>query len=430
MSAEQSPAIHARRLFRDVREALRRTVADWSELLSPLTAPVGRVLACVSATGWSVLVAALGCAVGLRLLGWQELGYAASALVVLFALSCLLTIGRTQLDVTTVLDPTRVGVGSPSILRVAVRNPGRRPVLPSTLDLPTGQGVTRFALSALGHAATWEEVLVMPTDRRGVLVVGPAVTRRGDPFGIVARQVALTEPTELIVWPRLVGLQPLESGLLKDLEGHTTSHISASDLSFHTLREYAPGDDRRHIHWASSAKRSSLSGLDTFLVRQFVDTRRSHIGVALDTRTSSYTEDDEFELAVSVAASVARRAQQDGQDLSHAAGDAVVTLPSRATGLDLYARVSPGEASLEAVAARLTRRAPGISAALLVVGPLTPFTSVHRAARLFGPSVNVVGVRVEAGSPPTVHRAGGTTVVSVGSLPDLPAALSGRVSTS
>ena len=31
-----------------------------------------------------------------------------------------------------------------------------------------------------------------------------------------------------------------------------------SDLAFHALREYVPGDDLRHVHWRSSAKADTL----------------------------------------------------------------------------------------------------------------------------------------------------------------------------
>ena len=55
-----------------------------------------------------------------------------------------------------------------------------------------------------------------------------------------------------------------------------------SDLAFHALREYQPGDDRRYIHWRSSAKAGRL------LVRQFLDTRRSHVTVIVDPDPEQY----------------------------------------------------------------------------------------------------------------------------------------------
>ena len=55
-----------------------------------------------------------------------------------------------------------------------------------------------------------------------------------------------------------------------------------SDLAFHALREYQPGDDRRYIHWRSSAKAGRL------LVRQFLDTRRSHLSIVVDADPDLY----------------------------------------------------------------------------------------------------------------------------------------------
>ena len=69
--------------------------------------------------------------------------------------------------------------------------------------------------------------------------------------------------------PLLVSLAGASSGLLRDLEGQATRDLSDSDLSFHALRDYVAGDDRRYIHWRTTARRGSL------MVKQFEDTRRT-----------------------------------------------------------------------------------------------------------------------------------------------------------
>ena len=57
-----------------------------------------------------------------------------------------------------------------------------------------------------------------------------------------------------------------------------------SDLAFHALREYVPGDDLRHVHWRSSARAGEL------LVRQYHDTRRNHATVVVDADPAAYPD--------------------------------------------------------------------------------------------------------------------------------------------
>ena len=90
----------------------------------------------------------------------------------------------------------------------------------------------------------------------------------------------------------------------------------SSDVAFHALREYQPGDERRYIHWKSTAKTG------TFMVRQFEETRRSHLVVALTLATGDYASEEEFELAVSVAGSLGVRAIRDGRTVSVVVSDA------------------------------------------------------------------------------------------------------------
>ena len=82
-----------------------------------------------------------------------------------------------------------------------------------------------------------------------------------------------------------------------------------SDLAFHALREYVPGDDLRRVHWRSSAK------ADTLLVRQYHESRSMHAAVVVDDDPRSYASADELETAISVGASLAIRAMTDGFDV-------------------------------------------------------------------------------------------------------------------
>ena len=102
--------------------------------------------------------------------------------------------------------------------------------------------------------------------------------------------------------------------MLRDLEGQATRVVSNSDLSFHALRDYQPGDDRRHIHWKTTAKTGTL------MVRQFEDTRRTHTAVALATEPDDYATEEEFELAVAAAASIGVQALRDERGLTFLAG--------------------------------------------------------------------------------------------------------------
>ena len=409
----------------DLSARVRDLWTSWKDLIAPWLAPVGAVLGVISPLGWFVLTGGVLAWIGAGLLGWVELAYAAAGLLVLFTLAALLTIGRTSLEVEARIEPQRVVAGESAVAEVRGRNVGKGPLLPVPLDLPTGDSVTRFALPLLGPGSEFEDLVRLPTSRRGVFVIGPARSVRGDPLGIARRELVWTEPVEFFVHPRTVFLDSLGSGLLKDLEGQSTNDISMSDLAFHTLREYAPGDDVRHIHWKSSAKRLA-SGSDTFLVRQFLDTRRSHIGLLVDCAETSWVDPEEFEMAVAAGASIARRALRDEMELSQASGPFIITRPSRHTALDVWSRARMGTEDVEHVAARLSRAATNISGLIIITGPLAEFSSLRQASALFSTDVRTIVIRVERGAPVALSRAGGMTGITIGSLSDLPRALAGR----
>ena len=98
--------------------------------------------------------------------------------------------------------------------------------------------------------------------------------------------------------------------LLGDATGHgfgpaLSDTAPRGTLTFHSLREYTPGDDIRRVHWRSSARTGTL------MVREHVDTSLPSTVVVLDTRANRY-RDESFEDAVDVAASVVASSQARG----------------------------------------------------------------------------------------------------------------------
>ncbi|MDO4783463.1 MAG: DUF58 domain-containing protein [Propionibacteriaceae bacterium] len=415
------------------RGARRRKLAlrlhDWfwpyRAAARPVIAPVARLFGAVSRLGWTVLVLCAASWFAAFRFGWTEAATLAAMLLVTFAVACLFVIGRQQLAVSLDIDPLRVRVGESVAARCQVTNTARGPMLPLGLEFPVGLSVARFTLPGLGAGASHDEVIVIPTSRRGVITIGPVVTQRGDPFGLVRREVTWAQPQEVFVHPRTVMLEPAGSGLLRDLEGYTTNDISMSDLAFHTLRDYVPGDDRRYIHWRSSAKLSGASGASRFLVRQFLDTRRSHIAVVVDVAESSYHTPEEFELAVSVGASIALRAITDEMDLTVVCGGHAVDRPPPYLALDTFSRAEYQDWDLPGAVGQLNRLSPDASVVILVSGGQADFADFLRARAYLSPEVTVFAVSANEEGGMNLQQSAGITVLTVGRLADLPKVLRG-----
>lgn len=383
----------------------------------------------VSPLGWTVLaLGVLGCVLG-GVLGWAEVVIIGLTCVLALACCVLLTVGRTRLSVRLELDPRRVVAGSPAAGHMIVSNASRARLLPVLLELPIGVSRAHFPLRRLRAGEIQDELFSLATTRRGVVPVGPATTVRGDPFGLLRRAVAWSEVIELMVHPITVAIESLGAGVLRDLEGQTTNEVSTSDLAFHTLREYAPGDDRRYIHWRSSARASALGGEVKLLVRQFLDTRRSRLCAIVDGRSEPYLDEVDFETAVSVAASVVRRAYDDDVNATVLAGRSVCHDGDRGLAMDAFSRAELGSGTpLSTSARQAIQIAPDTTVALLVTGARTEFAELQRAAMYFAPEVNVVAVRVDPTEPAGVAGSANLVVLTLPQLSGLRTLLVGATS--
>jgi uncharacterized protein (DUF58 family) len=381
--------------------------------LAPLlsvVSPLGRAVAVVAVLSWLV---------GWQL-GWAEAMVAAAACAALLGLCSLFTIGRLALEVSVDTQPRRVVAGAPVVVGITATGASRRALLPVELDVPIGNSSTRLALPGLANGAVHEELISVQTVRRGVITVGPASCLRGDPFGLCRRSTTWGSPTEVFVHPVTVALAPLGVGLLRDLEGRTSNNRSNSDLAFHSLRDYVPGDDRRHIHWRSSAKLATSDQESRFLVRQFLDTRRTHLAVVVDGDPAAYQDPEDFESAIAAAASVVARAARDDMRTSVFAAGLVTAVRHP---LDAFCRAELGGSGLVELTSRVAKTAPATSMALLVTGARTELSVLRRAARALPPQVSVFALRVDPAAKAGLSVSGALTLLTMPTLDSLPALL-------
>ena len=421
-----APAPAALRLgFASLRDRAGRAARVVAAALAPagrvVRRAVGPVLAVVTPTGLVVAgVAALVLVVGIAL-GWQELVVLGAVLAAALLVAVAFLFGRASYGVLIELAPRRVVVGDRAMGRMLVTNTGRRALAPSRMELPVGRGLAEFSLPAMQPAQQHEELFAVPTHRRAVIQAGPAESVKGDAIGLLRRAQQWSEPVELFVHPRTVRLAPSAAGLVRDLEGQTSKRITNTDLAFHALRPYEPGDDRRYVHWRTSARIGQL------MVRQFEETRRSQITVVHVSMREAYRSDDEFELAVSVTASIAAQVIRDGTRIDVVSGRGLWRTRGVTAMLDDSCREElepvPAFGSVRALARERTRRLPAPSVVMVVGGSgleAADFRSVHT---LFGPDTTHVAIRVDLGAPPRLSVATGRTRIDIGALEDLPALL-------
>ncbi|MBT2498276.1 DUF58 domain-containing protein [Agromyces sp. ISL-38] len=396
-------------------------VAEWAQAIRGV----------VTALGWAMIAAAIVSLVAGYAWGWLEVIALGWGFGLLVAAASVWLIGRGASTIELVLPTPRVVVGESAQARIIAANPGRRRLGGAQLEVPVGGRVVERVLPGLPRGGAFDEQFPIPTERRGIVPVGPARTVRADPIGLMRREIVWSQVVELHVHPRTVSIAALSTGFIRDLEGAPTRDLTASDIAFHALREYVPGDDRRHIHWRSSAKTG------TFMVRQFEETRRSRLMIVLDLDASAYADDAEFELAVSAAASVGARAIRDARTVSFvvsgpAGGNGVARgsmreLPtvSRDRLLDALCVVDTEEraAMLPDVAHAAADALTGVSLAFLVTGTARGIAPLRSAATRFPVGVEAVAVQCAPEGEPSVRSIAGLTVFRIGYLDDLRAML-------
>ncbi|GAA1490016.1 DUF58 domain-containing protein [Brachybacterium sacelli] len=399
----------------------RRTgLAGWRDRLVGLWMRyVHPVLDVVSPIGWSVLAVAVTCWVLGLLLHLTELNVVALVLTVPLVVAGLFVLGRSNYKVTLDLQTHRVVVGTRAVGRVEIANPTQRPILPSRIELAVGSATAQFMVPRLDADAEHEELFAVPTKRRAVLVVGPVRSVRDDPLSLMRRQVTWAKAQELYVHPRTVRLDEAASGFLRDLEGTPSSDLSSSDIAFHALRDYAPGDDRRHVHWRTTARTGKL------MVRQFEETRRSHVVVALDNLAEHYASDEEFELAVSTAASISAQTMREEKELTPFSFDERQRTGTFRQLMDDYTVAEPlkEKISLHELGQKATDLAANASAVMMVVGSHTTARELNSAANQLPIGVMAVAIRCVDDAEVKRSAIGSLDVVTLGSLETLARAL-------
>ncbi|WP_165070147.1 DUF58 domain-containing protein [Marisediminicola senii] len=411
--------VAAVRLARATRGALANVVRFLAAVITPV--------------GWTVLAAVpVSFVVGYRM-GWIELVAVGFGGVILVAIAVLYLVGRGGYAVELTLPHHRVVAGDPAMGVVVVTNTSRRRLLGAKLEVPVGRSLVDIGVPGLARGAESRHEFPLSTRRRGIVVVGPVRAVRADPVGLVRREIVRTPGQELIVHPRTIGVPGSSSGLIRDLEGRATRDLSSSDVSFHALREYAPGDERRTIHWKSTAKTG------VYMVRQFEETRRSRIVVALSLAADEYGSAAGFEVAVGAAGSLGLRAIRDAREVSVVVGQTTPEFAKRRVlGVRHLDAMSPGRlldelASVEVadtslrmldVARVAADQVVGISVAYLVCGSNTPAAQLRAASVLFPVGVEVIAVVCNPDAVPGLRRVAGFRVFTIGYLQELQQALS------
>jgi uncharacterized protein (DUF58 family) len=358
--------------------------------------------------------------------GWTELLVVAVAGAVVLVVGLVVVLLPNPADAHIAVQPDRVTVGDtvavvvglvPRFLPVLfpvleVRLGDERRTVRLPLLLPHGARGTRVVESASGR-------IDLPTPQRGVHAIGPVTRLRTDPCGCFRRRRVWPVVAELYVRPRIALLDQQETGRISDLEGVVSDRPAPSDLAFHTLREYERGDDLRHVHWRSSAKAGQL------LVRQFVETRRSEAVVIIDAEAVAYPDDEDFELAVSIGASMAVRAALDRCEVTLASGGSRVRSDTVDVLLDESCRLATGAHELVDVVAGAIVDSGRANLAVVVTGPGRADEELLLTASQLPAQALRILVRVDRTGPTFVRDTHGVRLASVARLSDLPGIVSG-----
>lgn len=336
--------------------------------------------------GWLAVTGAILALVVARVFAVRELYILSTALafVAVFAVVSV-RIFRPRVTVERMTNSDVLVVGDPARMSLRVAPAGQWSPAHELIE-PVGHTTqARLGIGRLDGPAS--VAYSIPTDRRGLVSIGPLVASRRDLLGLARSTNVLAPAVDVAVAPRALPIEVPKMG-----RGPLGRQLAVLALrlgldDFQGLRDYVTGDELRSIHWKASARGDNLK------VKEYENAGLSRCVVVLDLATGPETDDgvEPFEAAATAAASVMVAADGAGLATRFVSGGGVDLRGPSATvqTLDYLARVQP---QTDARSAPIDRD-PGEGLGLVVIISPTRVGPIWRAAAsLSDPGVAVVGL--------------------------------------
>jgi len=272
------------------------------------------LLSGMTTRGSSFFAAGIAAAIAGYLLGEHALLSVGIALVALPLLAAIaVRRGQYRLSVSRIIKPPRVPVGHTAMVTLRVENisRGSTGLLLAEDAVPYALGARpRYVLDKIERKGTRELTYPLRSDLRGKFEIGPLSLRVADSFGLVEITRSLSGRTTLVVTPRVVPLARTVISRSWAGEGEGQARLASMAGEDDVIpREYRDGDERRRVHWRSTARYGEL------MVRREEQRWRNRATVLLDSRSLCHVGSgtgSSFETAVSAAASVGVHVSQEG----------------------------------------------------------------------------------------------------------------------
>jgi uncharacterized protein (DUF58 family) len=171
----------------------------------------------------------------------------------------------------------------------------------------------RLQIAMLRAGAELEMKYQVECLMRGYFQIGPLTLESGDLFGLHRRFRVLTEPTFLLVYPRIVPLLGYDVASRRPIGDVTLSHRLYEDPTrIAGVRPYEAGDPLNRVHWRATARTGSLHS------KIHEPSTLSGATILLDFHQAGYPQRGEpfrSEMAVTTAVSLANAVYEMGQQI-------------------------------------------------------------------------------------------------------------------
>lgn len=163
-----------------------------------------------------------------------------------------------------------------------------------------GAETETIKLPPLAPGSSIRVPLTLTPIRRGWLRFERIDLLRPDPLGLFFARYRQQLPAQTLALPRRYAAPRIQLHSERHYQkgGVSLAHAVGDSQEFASIRDYRPGDAKRHIHWRSFAKTGEL------IVKEYQDEYFDRHALVIDIQWPS-SDDPVFEALISVAASLA-----------------------------------------------------------------------------------------------------------------------------